>query len=47
MDQASPDVHTETEKPQDQQNNENCPKHVNLLRSTGERPNVILEAAYF
>jgi hypothetical protein len=33
MDQASPDVHTETEKPQDQQNNENCPKHVNLLRS--------------
>ena len=33
MDQASPDVHTETEKPQDQQNNENCPKHVNLLCS--------------
>lgn len=31
VDQRSADVQAETQKPQDQQNHKNCPKHGNLL----------------
>jgi hypothetical protein len=33
MNQTSSHVEAETEKPQNQKHNENCPKHVDLLRS--------------
>jgi hypothetical protein len=32
VDQASADMQTETQKPQDQKNNKNRPKHINLPR---------------
>ena len=35
MDQASADMQTETQKPQNQKNNENSPKHVTLLMRPG------------
>ena len=35
MDQASADVQTETQKPQNQKNDKNRPKHGNLLVSAG------------
>jgi hypothetical protein len=31
VDQAAADMQAETQKPQDQKNNQNCPKHGNLL----------------
>jgi hypothetical protein len=33
MDQAATDMQTEAQKPQNQKNNKNGPKHVNLLCS--------------
>jgi len=30
VDQAATDMETETQKPQDEKNNKNCPKHGNL-----------------
>jgi hypothetical protein len=38
VDQASADMQTETQKPQNQKNNKNRPKHVNLLMGTGLHP---------
>ena len=35
MNQTSADMQTETQKPQNQKNNENGPKHVTLLYKTG------------
>jgi hypothetical protein len=35
MDQASADMQTETQKPQDQKDDKNRPKHGKLLMSTG------------
>jgi hypothetical protein len=35
MDQAPANVERETEKPQNQKNDENCPKHFDLQRSCG------------
>ena len=38
VNQASTDMQAETQKPQNQKNNENCPKHVNpLCSSTSKR----------
>jgi hypothetical protein len=38
VDQASADMQTETQKPQNQKNNQNGPKHVNLLMIRGTGP---------
>jgi hypothetical protein len=40
VDQRSADVQTETQKPQNQKNNKNCPKHNNLQCSICEHPNM-------
>jgi hypothetical protein len=36
VDEASANVQTETQQPQDKQNNENCPKHVSLPADPNE-----------
>jgi hypothetical protein len=33
VDQAAADMQAETQKPQNQKNNENCPKHINASGS--------------
>lgn len=39
MDQGTPDVQTETQEPQNQKNNKNSPKHVNLQSTFGNCAN--------